>query len=434
MKKFVLSIFAVSFSLLLHNRGLAANWVTEYWIAYRTDGQNGDGSLASPYNGSTNFDSVIANIQNTNTVPSVINILPGTYTTHGYKYTGSSYWQLNNGWRIKGSGIDQTILKLIDAFSDGSNSSGFNWVICSPFGMAVTNCSVSDLTVDCNYSGVASLTGLTNLTLAGVQLTGDHLSIERVKVINAAGKRFDFGRTVNPESFIITLGAFSANTRATGLLIRDCEVSSFAGGSCTAICFTGNGGSTGTRGIIQNCRVILPGLGGGEFAFGPASSSGVIVENNMCWNAVRGLNADSGQTTNVVIRGNMFLNSIGWGVLLGCGTNSVLENNVIEVTGTNCTGLVMSGVNTNFPGAGGWTIRNNIIRNNSGSTNNHGIAFWNGVTPPNCIFENNRIDSTFLNPLLGSGTGFWFNNTDLAGNNPSGFSMQTARNVVANKP
>src|SRR5258705_416670 len=115
--------------------------------------------------------------------------------------------------------------------------------------------AVLDLTIDCNYAGVRAAKGVNNLTLAAVSLSGHHSRIERVRAINAAGLR----PAPNDESFILTLGldASDHTNPATGLLIRDCEVASFAGGECSAISFWGGGGSTGTSGIIQNNRVYL---------------------------------------------------------------------------------------------------------------------------------------------------------------------------------
>src|SRR5438094_644865 len=153
MNRTIIHVVVALLSFFLHNRSRAGSWASEYWIAYRQDGA-GDGSLANPYDGATNFDDVMRNVQTTNSIPSVIHILPGTYLTKGFKYTVTNAWEIRNGWRIKGSGIDNTVLQLVDAISDNTNSSGFNTVISSSiYGLPVTNCSVSDLTIDCNYSG-----------------------------------------------------------------------------------------------------------------------------------------------------------------------------------------------------------------------------------------------------------------------------------------
>ena len=101
----ILQLVAAMLLFLLDNLSHAANWASDYWIAYRTDGTNGDGSLGNPYNGNgaNNFDSNLNSIR-TN---SVIHILPGTYETHGWTPTNGFTFQ--NGWNIQGSGVDRLL-------------------------------------------------------------------------------------------------------------------------------------------------------------------------------------------------------------------------------------------------------------------------------------------------------------------------------------
>src|SRR5208282_5622298 len=96
---------------------------------------------------------------------STIHLLPGTYPTEG-----SSGWYVKSGQKILGSGMDVTTVQLVHGAPSG------NTVIFSHLG---TNMTVSDLTVDGNYtSGIYSYNG--------AELTGTKLTLLRVKAINLA--------------------------------------------------------------------------------------------------------------------------------------------------------------------------------------------------------------------------------------------------------
>ncbi len=122
MKRMILQLVGGTFLFFLYNRSHAANWQSEYWIAYRTDAQNGDGSLGNPYNGNgaDNFDSNLSSI----IANSVIHILPGSYQTRGSKWlsVATKGFAFHNGWKIQGSGVDNTIIQLIDANADTASN------------------------------------------------------------------------------------------------------------------------------------------------------------------------------------------------------------------------------------------------------------------------------------------------------------------------
>jgi hypothetical protein len=88
----------------------------DYYIAARTDGVGGTGTLNDPFNGSTQarFDSMMRD-----KIPASSHVVlgPGVFSTNGY-YEGASStygWQLKPGVKIVGSGIDVTTLKLVNA-------------------------------------------------------------------------------------------------------------------------------------------------------------------------------------------------------------------------------------------------------------------------------------------------------------------------------
>ena len=83
----------------------------DIWIAKRTDGIKGSGTLNDPYDGSTatKFDALMNNVPaNTR-----VHLGPGTFQTNGYSDDVSTGgWQPKPGVKIVGSGIDVTILQI----------------------------------------------------------------------------------------------------------------------------------------------------------------------------------------------------------------------------------------------------------------------------------------------------------------------------------
>src|SRR5688572_27382640 len=90
----------------------------EIWIAVRTDGVGGSGTLNDPYDGSTaaKFDALMNTIS---AMPAdkvgIVHLGPGTFSTNGFNARLNTGWQVTAGTRIIGSGVDSTILKLVGA-------------------------------------------------------------------------------------------------------------------------------------------------------------------------------------------------------------------------------------------------------------------------------------------------------------------------------
>src|SRR5688572_3417896 len=87
----------------------------QVWLAMRTDGRNGSGTAADPFNVSTpaKFSSILLAIPEF----SDIVLLPGTYEVYGWAYAAalqSRSFKLKPGWRFRGCGMGKTTLKLVD--------------------------------------------------------------------------------------------------------------------------------------------------------------------------------------------------------------------------------------------------------------------------------------------------------------------------------
>jgi len=151
------------------------------WIAKRTDGIGGSGTLNDPYDGSTatKFDTLMRDVVGINTC---VHLGPGTFDTAGY-YDGitGTYWQAKSGVRIVGSGIDVTTLKLVNTAATTQRVYAIGHPLSSS---TVDFFEVSDLTVDCNLSGVSGTTS----TAGAVRVMGNHSRVVRVKVKNWGNK------------------------------------------------------------------------------------------------------------------------------------------------------------------------------------------------------------------------------------------------------
>src|SRR6266478_6196734 len=87
-----------------------------YYLANRSDGVRGTGTLNDPWNASTpdRFDQIMRE----NIPPYArIHLGPGVFSTKGY-YDGaaSDYgWRIKPGWKITGAGVDVTKLQITSA-------------------------------------------------------------------------------------------------------------------------------------------------------------------------------------------------------------------------------------------------------------------------------------------------------------------------------
>ena len=90
----------------------------EIWITVRTDGKPGTGTLGDPLDGSTQekFDSVMNRLYTTNQKNLTIHLGVGTFRTLGsyvyVAYNATPGWIADDGWKILGAGMGNTIVKL----------------------------------------------------------------------------------------------------------------------------------------------------------------------------------------------------------------------------------------------------------------------------------------------------------------------------------
>ena len=147
----------------------------QVWIAYRTDGIKGCGTITDPYDGSSQarFDGAMQEIASQYEEQAVaIHIGPGEFQTKGYPTSGG--WEIQPGMRIIGSGIGSTTLQLV------SPGTGQNFAISHSLALltAAGYSEVCDLTIDCNLPATA------DVVCGAVRIRGDHVRIRRVKARN----------------------------------------------------------------------------------------------------------------------------------------------------------------------------------------------------------------------------------------------------------
>lgn len=152
----------------------------DIWVAYRTDGLKGSGTLNDPWDGSTQarFDSVMSGLP----ANARVHLGPGTFQTNGYADGVSGGWQPKAGMNIVGSGIDVTTLQVVNATTAGKHFFAISHPLSSGgVPVLLDFLEVSDLTIDCNLSG-GSNTGAS--AFGAIRVMGNHVRVSRVKAKN----------------------------------------------------------------------------------------------------------------------------------------------------------------------------------------------------------------------------------------------------------
>jgi len=164
--------------------------VVTYYLAPRTDGIAGDGTITNPFDVSTpaKWKSVFLAIPSYSTV----RLLSGQYNIQHSTYLDAPYYP--SGISIIGDGIGKTIITGTLAPSTNINA---DWYLISIDGRRDGNdgdpyitmprqksCVVSDLTVDCNWQNLRII----NSKCQAINISGtENNSIKRCRVINFGG-------------------------------------------------------------------------------------------------------------------------------------------------------------------------------------------------------------------------------------------------------
>jgi hypothetical protein len=127
-----------------------------------------------------------------------------------------------------------------------------------------------------------------------------------------------------------------------------------------------------SAGMIRSNVVSFTGAPvGGTYGYNVHNSTGVIFEDNKCFDASRGFNQDTGrqpehgeQQSCVRLRRNLFHVPAGSvGAFIWDAKESIFESNTIFLEGEGAVGLIMEGPSELFQtrGAHRWIVQNNNI-------------------------------------------------------------------------
>lgn len=244
----------------------------QVFVGQRGDNRPGKGTASDPYNANTRekFDAIMTNkIQPF----SEIVLLPGTFDTQGYNLLNNVGWRLRPYCRLRGCGVNNTTLRLVDAdqvnthyymvlaANVGTNDAFWNSVTGGYYDWT----EVMDLTLDMNFLGQPS--NPPSFTQHAVELHANHAHIRRVRVIN-------YGNNYSHEGFLIIAGPdTNLNPKeVTDLLIEDCVIESMlyvsqGSGGISAISFA-FGEASDTTFITTKQAIIRGNYVDGKYADG----------------------------------------------------------------------------------------------------------------------------------------------------------------------
>jgi hypothetical protein len=341
---------------------------TGVWIAPRSDGQNGTGTQANPYNGSTpaKLVSLISTVIPANTI---IHFAAGNYQVSSL--------------------IPKAGMKFLGAGKDITN---FLWD-GEPAGPMISSYGGSDgaLISDLTLNGQQDVWGVT--PLAVTIFDSNNVIIRNVRVTNFRG-----GGT---ENFLVTL--FAQTINVTGALIEYCEVDHFfiGPGGATLLGF-GHGGSgdptTRISGTVQNNYIHdCPGV---QALQGGGSNS--IYQGNVVLNPEKGWYHDSYPISGSQVINNQFWNCVHYGIAATSNASGTDNPN------NGCDGLVVSGNTITMDPSimvpiAGVQLSGHYVSNSSVTANviTKTTATWTQygymITGPNPTVRNNQISAGFTN-------------------------------------
>jgi hypothetical protein len=192
------------------------------------------------------------------------------FETKGYTPVDAGSWEPGRGWKFRGSGIDVTFLKIVDATVPGS----LYTAIGQGYSNLVEAFEASDFTVDANLGGQplpespSGVRPFAPVACGAVHAIGSHVRLSRLRAIN-------FGtQTLGAECFVFVVGGGNRDLKRARLLaanpaaLADPEPANCLVEDCIA-----------EQPHLSNAReVSIISVGGPDGNY--ASNRGVVVRNN----------------------------------------------------------------------------------------------------------------------------------------------------------
>jgi hypothetical protein len=364
---------------------------TRIFIADRTDGKAGTGSLSDPYDGSTaeKLDTLLRSRSESSVANLIVCIGPGMFQTEG---TGDyvigpghvnkdhpAGFTLNRGWKIHGAGEDQTTLRLADLFKY-PNGKLLEGIILGTYNFDSSGVEVSHMTLDDNYPALKARYK-SDLELVAVILRSNlgHQWVHNIHVMNASGE--------GPEDFPVGISSPTTNAENKGNLVEGVLMDNWHGGLCTAIAIAGGSGE------VRHNTVI-----GYQIGYGGWSMLDVKFHDNTARQTGYGFNIDSLENSKIEIAFNDIQRPQLYGIVIGGSGNFTdfsIHDNTITAGPKTVYGLVFQG---NVQGA--HVLRNKITAN--GPSANMTGFFEKNSKNLNNVFQENVVYSSFKNSLQGS--------------------------------
>lgn len=357
----------------------------EIWIALRTDGLAGSGTITDPYDGSTQpkFDAVMATV----VTGTRIHLSPGTFHSN-------FSWRLQASTWLQGAGRNITTILNAGAYQGGPGITN-----AYPNADGVT---VSDLTVDVNGSALTATTG-------GIGLYGNREAIQNVRVTRAVSPS-------TTECFPIAI--FAAANPVVDALIDGCEVDNFIGTSGTMILIGIDSSNTNATvtGKIQHCYVHDC----NAQAYGAGGALDLSIDGNYSYNCKSGFNLDSWTNTGLRLVNNQFMKCAQFGITINDQNatlkDTLVQDNVVEIDSGVSTDFIAYWITDTYVPAkhiDGLILRNNLAFSYATGSVRNANGFIIDVTS-NLIGIGNESSAILANSLtVDSGGPVLFNNTNI---------------------
>jgi hypothetical protein len=367
---------------------------TRIFVAYRNDGKPGTGSPSDPFDGSAaeKFDTILRTRSESAVHKLIVCIGPGTFQTEGdHDYVlGKGHldkshpagFTVNDGWRVHGTGVDRTTLRLADLFTDPSTGKYLKGILISINDPASAGVEISDLTLDDNYP-VLKPRYRSPIELMAILLRSNigHDWVHNIRVTNASGEL--------DEAFIIEISSFGPPSQSQGNLVENVTMDHWAGGRCTAITIVNSGAE------VRNNTVTSYQVG-----YGGWTMSNVNFHDNKAIETAYGFNIDSWQNTGIIITHNQIVHPLQYGLVVGGNgdfSNFSITDNTVTVGPNTLYGVVFQG-----HVRGARVLRNKIVADRpSGGSNVLGFIEKNAQNVNN-TFQENVMTGSFKSSLQGS--------------------------------
>jgi hypothetical protein len=327
----------------------------EIWIALRSDGAKGSGTLNDPFDGGVGttfrFDEVMRKISS-QPGAALVHLGPGTFETNGYSDDADVTvlgWQMKAQMRIVGAGTDATTLKLVGAYLNSHYFAIGHRLTTgvSPVPNPLDFCEVSDLTIDCDVTGQPSAT----VACGAVRLMGNHVKIERVKA------KYWGNKGSSPKACFV-FAALTGDYTSAGSVdvsnagIQNCVAVEPASTAGPITVFHAGGREAaaaneevfGKGPYIRRCFADCASLGANALTADIRALSmgwcraGVIEQNQIHNLRIGGPYQDKATTREIVVRSNTYQNVVrGPYWKLGLLNAALSENAAISGNGTTAT-------------------------------------------------------------------------------------------------